>query len=72
MRSYRKIIRNREQRIARRLEGRGRVHLTDEGIGPTMAASNIHYEMAERTQGMSYGGIGAIHRWCRGSAWSRN
>ena len=26
------------------------------------AASNIHYEMAERTQAMNYGGIGAVHR----------
>lgn len=60
-RSYPKIIRNRKQRIARRLEGRGRVQPIDEG-SPTMAASNIHYEMAERTQGMSYGGIGAIHQ----------
>lgn len=60
-RSYRKIIRNRKQRIARRLEGRGQVHPIDEG-SPTMAASNIHYEMAEKSQGMSYGGIGAIHQ----------
>ena len=27
-----------------------------------VTASNIHYEMAEKSQGMSYGGIGAIHQ----------
>jgi hypothetical protein len=26
-----------------------------------MGAANIHYEMGEKTQGMSYGGVGAIH-----------
>jgi len=63
-RSYRKIIRNRKQRIARRLAGRGEVHRTDEG-SPVMSASNIHYEMAGKAQGMSYGGIGAIHQMVR-------
>jgi hypothetical protein len=28
---------------------------------PMMTASNIHYEIAERTRGLSVGGIGAIH-----------
>ena len=28
---------------------------------PMFQASNIHYEMAERAQGMSYGGMGAMH-----------
>jgi hypothetical protein len=27
-----------------------------------MRGSNIHYEMAEKSEGMSYGGIGAIHQ----------
>jgi hypothetical protein len=26
-----------------------------------MSASNIHFEMAERSQALNYGGIGAIH-----------
>ncbi len=55
-RSYPKIIRNRKQRIERRL-GRN----LGFGSRPLMGTSNIHYEMGERTQGMSYGGIGAIH-----------
>ena len=50
-RSYRKIIRNRKHRIERRLEGKAPVHRTEEG-GPVMSASNIHYEMAEKTQGI--------------------
>jgi hypothetical protein len=29
---------------------------------PIMTASNIHYEMAEKAQGIGYGGIGAIHQ----------
>ena len=60
-RSYPKIIRNRKRRIERRLAGRGHVHGRGEG-GPVMSASNIHYEMAEKAQGISYGGIGAIHQ----------
>jgi hypothetical protein len=26
-----------------------------------MSASNIHFEMAERSQAVNYGGIGAMH-----------
>ncbi len=63
-RSYRKIIRNRKARIARRLEGRGQVHAIDEG-SPVLAGSNIHYEFSEKIQGMNYGGIGAIHQMVR-------
>ncbi len=57
-RSYRKIIRNRKERIERRL---GRKQYEDQPK-PVMTASNIHYEMAERSQGIGYGGIGAIHQ----------
>jgi hypothetical protein len=57
-RSYRKIIRNRKQRIERRLARKQ----YDDQPKPIMAASNIHYEMGERTQGFSYGGIGAMHQ----------
>ncbi len=28
---------------------------------PMITASNIHYEMSEKTSAMNYGGIGAIH-----------
>jgi len=56
-RTYPKIIRNRKQRIERRLEPRN----WDDQPQPMFAGSNIHYEMAERTQAMNYGGIGAVH-----------
>jgi hypothetical protein len=32
---------------------------------PEFSASNIHYEVSERTSGISYGGIGAIHLLAR-------
>jgi len=57
-RSYRKIIRNRKARIERRL---ARKQYEDQPK-PIMTASNIHYEMAEKAQGIGYGGIGAIHQ----------
>ena len=53
-----KILRKRGRKIARRL---GRRQWKDQPK-PIMTASNIHYEMAERSQGMGYGGIGAIHK----------
>lgn len=56
-RSYRKIIRNREQRIARRLAP---AQFEDQPQ-PMFQARNIHYEMAGRTHGMNCGGIGAMH-----------
>lgn len=60
-RSYRKIIRNRKQRIERRLEGRSPGREPEVG-SPVMSASNIHYEMAEKGQGIGCGGIGAVHQ----------
>jgi len=32
---------------------------------PSMTASNIHYEIAERARGIAHGGIGAIHTLAR-------
>src|ERR1700746_3453046 len=32
-----------------------------ESEAPMMSASNIHFEMAERSQAVNYGGIGAMH-----------
>lgn len=56
-RKYPKILRNRKQRITRRLKPRA----WPEQEKPMFAGSNIFYEMAEKTQGMGCGGIGAIH-----------
>lgn len=56
-RTYPKILRNRKQRIARRLQPRA----WPEQDQPMFSGTNIHYEMADRTQALGCGGIGAIH-----------
>ena len=56
-RNYPKILRNRKNRIARRLAPKN----WEDQPGPMFKASNIHYEMAERVQGLNCGGIGAMH-----------
>jgi hypothetical protein len=53
----RKQIEQRKRRIVRRLD-------RDDNRGcdrPIMTASNIHYEIADRTRATTHGGIGAIH-----------
>ena len=57
-RNYPKILRNRKRRIERRLAPK---HWEDQGP-PMLKASNLHYEMASRVQGLNGGGIGAMHR----------
>ena len=57
MRKYRKILRNREARIKRRLV---RKHWTCQSE-PMLAGRNIHYEMGSRTEAIDCGGIGAFH-----------
>jgi hypothetical protein len=56
-RTYRKIVRNRKQRIERRLRAKNR----EDQPFPMLKASNIRYEMAGRTAAMNCGGIGAVH-----------
>jgi hypothetical protein len=56
-RSYPKIIRNRKNRIARRLAPKA----WEDQPQPMFKASNIHYEMAGRVKGINCGGIGAMH-----------
>lgn len=57
-RTYRKILRNRKRRIERRLDSKRRWSDQPE---PIMTASNIHFEMAEKSRAINCGGIGAIH-----------
>jgi hypothetical protein len=57
-RTYPKIIRNRKQRIARRLDPKRR---WSDQADPMMSGSNIYFEMTERDRAINYGGIGAIH-----------
>lgn len=55
--SYPKSLRNRKQRIQRRLKPRA-WPVQDQ---PMFGARNIHYEMGDKTQALGCGGIGAIH-----------
>lgn len=55
-RRNRRILRQRRRRIARRIENRPEP-VRDR---PMIAATNIHYELAERVQGLAPGGIGAV------------
>ncbi len=56
--TYPKILRNRKQRIQRRLDPER--HWTNQPE-PMLSATNIHFEMAEKSRGICGGGIGAIH-----------
>jgi hypothetical protein len=55
--SVRHQLARRKRRIARRLENQPGVERPE----PMMAASNIHYELTDRTRAIAPGGIGAIH-----------
>ena len=57
---HRKLNR-RKQRILRRIEN----HPGVERSTPMMTASNIHYELSDRTRAIAPGGIGAIHLMAR-------
>ena len=50
-------LNRRKRRIARRIENKPGV----ESRQPMMTASNIHYQIADRTRAIAPGGIGAMH-----------
>lgn len=52
------MIQSEQRKIAQRLEQAIEVN----GGGPTLAATNIHYELADKTRAIAHGGIGAVHR----------
>jgi len=54
-------LRRRKQRIERRLEPVA----WPEQDAPMFSATNLHYDLAERTRGFAYGGIGAVHLLAR-------
>lgn len=56
-----KIIAKGKQNLARRLARRG----PEAGNEPVMHGGNYHYEMAERTQALPFGGLGAVHQMAR-------
>jgi hypothetical protein len=59
--NIRQKLANRKRRIERRLD---KSRLGD-CSRPMFTASNIHYELGERTSGIAHGGIGAIHALAR-------
>ena len=59
--SLHRQLNRRKRRILRRIENKPGV----ERHRPMMAASNIRYEIADRTRAISPGGIGAIHLLAR-------
>ncbi len=60
-RSRRQRLEKRKRRIEKRLEKRTWPAQEE----PMFRATNIHYEVADRTQAVGVGGIGAIHRMVR-------
>ena len=59
--TIRRQLAARKRRIARRIENKPGV----ESPQPIMTASNIHYELSDRTRAIAPGGIGAIHLLAR-------
>ena len=59
--SVHRQLAQRKRRILRRIANKPGV----ERLEPMMTASNIHYEIAERTHAIAPGGIGAIHLLAR-------
>ena len=57
----RRILNECKRRILKRIENRP----GPEHDQPMMTATNIHYELADRVQGLSPGGIGAMHLLAR-------
>ncbi|MGH7165189.1 MAG: IS1380 family transposase [Nitrospiraceae bacterium] len=60
-RSRQRKLTNRKRRIQRRLRDRR----WREQPEPMYRASNVHYDLSDRTRGLDTGGIGAMHRLAR-------
>lgn len=58
------VLQQRKRSIERRLQ---RAQFFRSYAQPVFSASNIEYELAERTKAISYGGIGVIHKLARQS-----
>ena len=52
-----KKLKQRKRKILNRLDKRS----VPEHPGPMLNPGNIHYGMADRTRGIAYGGMGAMH-----------
>lgn len=56
-----RLLRNRKRKLDRRLARKQ----YENQPRPMFSAGNIHYELADRTQAIGCGGLGAIHMMCR-------
>ena len=56
-------LRNRQRRIEHRLRNRNWLNAAD----PMFSASNIHYDLSDRTRGLDCGGLGLLHLLARRS-----
>jgi hypothetical protein len=59
------ITRKRSAKRKRRIQNRLSKRIAADSGRPVFSASNIHYEVADRTRGISCGGIGAMHLLAR-------
>jgi len=60
--NYSKVLKKNKKKLEKRLERKQ----YKEQEEPMFKGRNIRYEVAERSRGMNYGGIGAIHTFVRG------
>jgi len=60
-RKVQRRIKKQQRKVQRRLEHR----IPDDVSQPMFKASNIKYELADKTQAMTYGGIGLMHKLAR-------
>jgi DDE family transposase len=60
-RKIRRALDSEKRQIARRLGSAVQVN----DSGPVLSATNIQYEIAEKTKAIAHGGIGAVHRMIR-------
>jgi len=56
------IIRERVEKRKRSIDRRLNGPIEQGFTRPVFSASNIHYELSDRTRAISYGGIGLVHR----------
>ncbi len=60
-RKIRRKLESNRRKIRRRLDQALKRPTDEQELGPVLSATNIHYELAERTKAISHGGIGAMH-----------
>jgi hypothetical protein len=59
------ITRQRARKLKRQIQKRLAGQMLTPRLDPMFTASNIDYEIADRTRGLNCGGIGAVHQMVR-------